>query len=260
MHWLEAILLGLIQGLTEFLPVSSSGHLALAQEMLGVADGPLFTIAVHGATLAAVVLFYRVRIAKLTLEGLRFEPNALRYIAKLALATLPAVIAVLLAKDKIESTLSDPVVAAWCMLVTGILLWTTRVTLGRGALLEPTWRGAFLVGCAQAVALLPGVSRSGATIVAALAVGMAPLAAAEFSFLMAVIAICGAVVWEIPEMQSIPAAFVLPLTLGCVAALLSGLAALWLFVRLLRDQRFYRFSYYVWTVGAAFLAWHYFLR
>ncbi len=258
MNALEAILLGLIQGFTEFLPVSSSGHLAIAREVLGVGDGPLFTIAVHGATLVAVVFFYRVRIAKLVVDGLRFDPAAVRYIAKLALATLPAVVAVLLAGDEIEGVLNDAVVASWCMMVTGVLLWTTRTTLSRAQLLEPTWRGAFLIGCAQAVALLPGISRSGTTIVAALALGVAPIAAAEFSFLMAVIAICGAVVLEIPKLQSVSDGF--SITLGCVAAMLSGLIALHFFVRLLRDQRFYRFSYYVWTVGAVFLVWHYFLR
>lgn len=259
-NWLEAILFGLIQGITEFLPVSSSGHLAIAQELLGVADNPLFAVAVHGATLVAVVFFYRLRIVKLTISGLRRDPAALCYVAKLALATLPAVIATLAAEEKIKSTLGDHVVASWCLLVTGALLWTTRATLGRGQLMEPTWRGAFIIGCAQAFALLPGISRSGTTIVAALFVGMAPLAAAEFSFLMAVVAICGAVILEIPDLQHAPQGAVLPITLGCVAALVSGLAALWLFVRLLRDQRFCHFSYYVWTVGAGALVWHYFLR
>ncbi len=260
LNWLEAILLGLVQGLTEFLPVSSSGHLAIAQELLGVVDSPLFTVAIHGATLVAVVFFYRLRIIKLAIDGLRRDPAALRYIAKLILATLPAVIATLIAEEKIKSTLGNHVVASWCLLVTGALLWTTRVTLGRGQSIEPTWRGALIIGCAQAFALLPGISRSGTTIVAALFVGMAPIAAAEFSFLMAVIAICGAVVLEIPDLQHVSPAFVMPIALGCIAALLSGLAALWLFVRLLRDQRFYRFSYYVWTLGAVVLIWQYFLR
>ena len=110
-----------------------------------------------------------------------------------------------------------------------------------------------LIGCAQACAILPGISRSGATVATALALGVAPAAAAEFSFLMSVIAISGAAVRELPELTSLAPELVAPLILGALAALVSGIAAIWLFVRLLERRGFYYFAYYTWAAGAAVL-------
>jgi undecaprenyl-diphosphatase len=105
------------------------------------------------------------------------------------------------------------------------------------------------------LAILPGISRSGTTVAAALALGVAPVAAAQFSFLMSVIAISGAAVRSLPDLAGVPAGSVSPLLVGGVAALVAGVAAIWLFVRLLQTRGFYRFAYYTWAVGAAFLVW-----
>ena len=256
MSWLEGILLGLVQGLTEFLPVSSSGHLFILQELLGVREeGILFEVTVHVATLVSVLCFYRQRVVALTLGALRGNRADWLYIAKLAVASLPAVVAVLTVGDFFEAQFESAPVVGLCLLLTGAVLWTTRRTLPHAHAPELTFTVALWIGCAQVAAILPGISRSGATIAAALALGVAPLAAAEFSFLMSVVAITGAAVLVLPELANVSASSAGPLIAGGVAALLAGVAAIWLFLRLLRARSFYRFAFYTWGVGALFLAW-----
>lgn len=261
MESLVAAFLGLIQGVTEFLPVSSSGHLVLAEQLLGAGgDGILFEVAVHVATLVAVVVFYRRRILALANGVLGGSPEALRYGAKLALATLPAVVLVLFARDFLVSLYDDPLAVGMALLVTGAMLITTRRTLVGAHDPEPGFGAAFWIGCAQALAIMPGISRSGATVCAALALGVAPAAAAEFSFLMAVIAILGALVLELPDLQGASSAAWSAIGIGGLVALVSGLASLWLFVRLLRTQSFHRFAYYAWAVGGLVILWQLALR
>ena len=252
----QAFLLGLVQGLTEFLPVSSSGHLVMAADLLGAAgEGILFEVAVHVATLVAILIFYRHRVLALGVGALRGEADAWRYVAKLALGTLPVVALVLVAGDLLESLFDAPAVAGVGLLLTGGFLLTTRATLPRATGEEPSFSAAFWIGCAQALAIVPGISRSGTTVAAALALGVAPLAAAEFSFLLGVVAIAGAAVRMLPELAGVAVGERAALGVASVAALVSGLAALWLFVRLLRNQAFHRFAYYVWPAGAGFLVW-----
>ena len=256
MSGLEALLLGLVQGLTEFLPVSSSGHLVMLQELLGATqEGVLFEVAVHVATLASVLIVYRRRVASLVVGVLARRPEDLRYTGKLVLATLPAVGAVLVVGDFFDAQFESPAVAGFCLLATGCVLWTTRSTLPRATAAEPSWSAAFWIGCAQVVAIFPGISRSGTTVAAALALGVAPLAAAEFSFLMSVLAITGAAVRMLPELGAVGAAQAAAFGIGGVAALGSGVLAILFFVRLLRTRAFYRFAFYAWAVGAAFLGW-----
>ncbi len=253
---LQAFVLGIIQGLTEFLPVSSSGHLVMAQALAGVREsGLLFEICVHVATLASVLIFYRRRVVFLAAGALRGRRSELRYAAKLAVATLPAVAAVLAFGDLLEAQFDAPPVAGIGLLLTGAILWTTRRTIVSARLAEPSWAAALWIGCAQALAILPGISRSGATVAAALALGVAPAAAAEFSFLMSVVAIAGAALRAAPELAAAAPEQTAALAVGAAAALVSGVAAIWLFVRLLRSGGFHRFAYYAWAVGTAFLIW-----
>ncbi len=251
MNSLEAAFLGLVQGLTEFLPVSSSGHLVILQAVLGVGgEGVLFEVAVHLATLGSVLIFYRRRVGELALGSLALRPEALRYVGKLALATLPAVATVLWIGDLIEAQFESARSAGVCLIVTGGIVWTTRRTVPEARLSEPGWGAALAIGCAQAVAILPGISRSGATLATALALGVAPAAAAEFSFLMSVIAIVGAAVRTLPELGAAGSEPVGVILAGATVAFVSGIAAIWLFVRLLRSRGFHRFAYYAWALGA----------
>ncbi|MGH0038155.1 MAG: undecaprenyl-diphosphate phosphatase [Myxococcota bacterium] len=257
MNWLEALWLGIVQGLTEFLPVSSSGHLVIFQTLLGAEaeGGILFEIAVHVATLVAIAVFYRRRILELVVGAFRGHGDAWRYGAKLGVATLPAVAVGLLAKDWVEAHFHAPAVSGVGLLLTGTILWTTRSTLSRAQGEEPGWAAALLIGCAQAFAIWPGVSRSGTTVAAALALGVRPERAAEFSFLMGIIAIAGAAVLAIPDLGEASSGALAAISIGGAAALVSGVAAIWLFIRLLRAKIFHAFSYYAWATGLAFLAW-----
>jgi undecaprenyl-diphosphatase len=255
----EAFVLGIVQGLTEFLPVSSSGHLVIFGALLGVEDESslFFEVALHVATLAAIVIFYRRKIAALIVGALKGDSEAIAYGAKLGLATLPAIGLALVARDEIESAFAAPTLVALCLFATGAILWTTRRTLPKALGATPSWLAALLIGCAQALAILPGISRSGTTVAAALALGVAPLAAAEFSFLLGIIAISGAAVLMIPELGSVSADAWQAIAIGSSAALISGLAALWLFIWLLSRRAFYAFSYYLWAAGGLFLVWLY---
>jgi undecaprenyl-diphosphatase len=256
---LEAAFLGLVQGLTEFLPVSSSGHLVMVQTVLGVGEeGLLFEVAVHIATLASVVIFYWRRIFQLVKGLMRLQRDAIEYSAKLVVATIPAVLAVLLLGDFLDAQFDSPAVAGVCFLITGGLLFTTRYTAGTATLEAPSFGAALAIGCAQAFAILPGISRSGSTVAMALAMGVRPVVAAEFSFLMSIIAITGAAVRTLPELTSVGTGQLASLLVGGGVAMLSGVAAIWLFVRLLRNQGFHQFAWYTWSAGLFFLAWLYF--
>ena len=252
----EAALLGLVQGLTEFLPVSSDGHLVIAERLLGVSEkGMVFVIAVHVATLVSVLLFYRERVSELVRGVLTLRPEALRYAGKLVVATLPAVVAAVTIGDFLESQFESTRAAAIGLLITGAVLWTTRHTYASARFDAPSWSTAFWMGWAQAIAILPGVSRSGLTLAAALALGVAPVAAAEFSFLMSIAAIAGAAVWALPELLAAPPGHMAVLGIGAAVALVSGIGAIWFCLRLLRRGSLHWFAYYTWAAGLATLAW-----
>ncbi len=248
--------MGLVQGLTEFLPVSSSGHLVLFGRALGAEqEGIVFEVALHAATLIAVVVFYRRRVGELLAGALRGDADAWRYGMKLAVGTLPAVAAVLVARDFFEGLYESIAPVGLALWLTGAAVYSTRYTLPRAETPEPGWGAVVGIGIAQAVAIIPGVSRSGSTVAAALAFGVAPAAAAEFSFLMSIIAITGAVVLQIPELSGVTPDGFSAIAVGAALALVSGLAALALFVRLLRNHAFHHFAWYVWPLGALVIFW-----
>lgn len=254
---LQAFWLGIVQGLTEFLPVSSSGHLVIFQQLLGVQPegGLVLEIVVHLATMVAIALFYWRRIFALIQGAVKGDADTWRYIGKLGVGTLPAVGVGLFLKDFIEQQFANPALVGVALIVTGFVLWTTRTTSKTATLEEPSWKAALLIGCAQAFAILPGISRSGSTVSAALALGIAPAAAAEFSFLLGIIAIAGAAVLMLPDLGQSSPEMMSVLSVAAVAALVSGIAAIWSFVWLLRKQAFHYFSFYVWAAGAGFLVW-----
>jgi len=252
----EALLMGIAQGLSEFFPVSSSGHLVMVEALLGFDQkGIVFEIAVHVATLLSVVLFYRKRIAALFMGAVKRDRDSIDYILKLGVATVPAAVLVMVAGDFLESQFDAPRVAGVCLLITGCLVWTTKYTLPRANGSDISWGSALLIGCAQAFAILPGISRSGSTVVVGLALGVKGAVAAEFSFLMSVIAITGAMLFKLPELMETQEAALGNMMIGSVAALVFGILALFWFVRFLQAQRFHYFAFYAWGVGALFLVW-----
>jgi len=252
----DAIALGIVQGLTEFLPVSSSGHLVIGQTFLDVPTaGIVLEVALHVATLVSVVIVYRRRLLALALGALRREREAVEYIALVGVATLPAVVVGLFFHDAVRATFDVPAVTGVMLLVTGGILWSTRYVPRRPLRDRPNWTLALVIGCAQAVAILPGISRSGSTITAALWGRMPGDRAAEFSFLMSIPAIAGAAILELRDVSAVTHGGAAPLLAGFVAALISGVAAILGLVWLVRRQAFYAFSYYVWAMGLFFLSY-----
>lgn len=254
----EAFLLGVIQGATEFLPVSSSGHLVMGQELMGLRlPGILFEVVVHVATLLSVVVVYRSRLMEL-IRGTLIAPEreAWRYVGLLVVATLPVAVIGLAFGDQVEALFKSPAAVGAALLVTGAILFSTRWALRKE--FSPTFgvRVALLIGFAQCFALIPGISRSGSTVVAALWLGVAPVPAAAFSFLMSIPAIGGAAVRQAARLDLVAEGIgTLPLALGFVAAAVTGILAIRLFVRMLEDRSFPMFAWYCWGVGLLFLGW-----
>lgn len=255
----QLILLAVIQGLTEFLPVSSSGHLVLAQHWFTAFTGDVFLdVVLHVGTLAAVCVVYVRELRRL----LRFDAAALQYIVALAVGTLPAVAVGLLFKDTIESLFHSPKAAAAALLVTGLVLLSTwgahgreRTTRIRGEWhpVAPSLITALAIGCAQALAIMPGISRSGSTIAASLWLGLEREEAARFSFLLAVPAIAGALVLHLMEGMPETGATTFGLILGALVAFLVGLAAIRLTALLVVQRHFWKFAFYCLPLGAAML-------
>lgn len=247
----EALVLGLVQGLTEFLPVSSSGHLVVFQTLFGV-QGPsvAFDAAVHGATLLAIVVYFRGRLAEIV------TTRDLDYLGKLALGTVPIAVVGGVWQSEVEAAFHAPAIVPITLAATGTLLLSLYLRRAENGRPEPTWAMAFAIGLAQAVALLPGISRSGSTIVAALWLGLAAPAAAEFSFLLGIPALAGAVGLQADVMVDVAdGSGSVPLAIGTIVAFASGLAAITLVFRLLARKGFRRFGFYCWAVALAFAGW-----
>src|SRR5438034_10406081 len=192
----QGILLGLVQGLTEFLPVSSDGHLAVIGHVAGVRTPGVFVeVALHVATLGSILVVYGGRFWRLAVDVLRRQPDALRYAGLLIIGMIPAGLVGIFLEDLIARAFESLWAAGVGFLVTAACLWSTRHRGPEGAS-QPSPRGALIIGLAQAFAPLPGVSRSGTTIASGLWVGLGAVAAADFSFLMAIPLIAGAGLFE----------------------------------------------------------------
>jgi undecaprenyl-diphosphatase len=257
MTWWAGLVLGLVQGLTEYLPVSSSGHLVLVEALLGVTvPGVVVEVSLHVATLLAVVWVYRARIVELLRGALGRDRAARRYLLLLLIATIPAGVAGVLLEDYFARTFHSMASLGIQFLLTGAILWSTRKPRPAPAAPEPGVAAALGIGVAQAVSILPAISRSGATVAAGLWAGMDPVRAGEFSFLMSVPVIAGAALLEVPKLSHAAVSVGTgPLLLSFVAAMVSGVFAIRWLVVLLRRGAFYRFAPYCWAVGLFSIVW-----
>ncbi|MFO7997886.1 MAG: undecaprenyl-diphosphate phosphatase [Bacteroidales bacterium] len=258
MSWIEALILGLVQGLTEFLPVSSSGHLELGSALFGLTnpdDNLRFSIIVHGATVLSILVVFRKDIIAIIREVLRFQWNEeTRFAALLLVSAIPVGIAGLLFEESIGSFFGGRVVfVGYMLLVTAGLLFLTRFATQEKK--ELTFLHAIIIGAAQTIAILPGISRSGATISMALFLGIDREKATRFSFLMVLVPIVGATFMEIRDLSAqsagTDAVALTPLLTGFVAAFLSGLFACSWMIRLVKQGKIVYFSIYCLVVGLA---------
>ncbi|WP_018126890.1 undecaprenyl-diphosphate phosphatase [Balneola vulgaris] len=261
MDILQSFLLGLLQGLTEFLPISSSGHLALGKYFLGESNeaGLTFEIVVHFGTLCSILIYYRALLMDITKAGFSFiaapkkemENPKVKMIGFVLLSMIPAFIVGFTLKDKVETIFDSPFLVSVMLVVTGFILFLTkfakekegRVTVGR----------SIVIGIAQAFAMIPGISRSGSTISTALYFGVSREEAANFSFLMVIPVIGGAMLLQVLDLmeQGMDTVYIQGLLVGFLTAFVSGYYALKYLIVILKKKGFHYFAYYCWAVGGA---------
>lgn len=263
MELLQAILLGILQGITEFLPVSSSGHLALAQAYIGtdIETGITFEIVVHFGSFCSITLYYRKMIAQIISDLFKsFTPTALRekrflhdYNTRLSLIILlsmiPAMVVGFTLKDTIEGAFANPVFVSIMLLVTGSILFSTKFVTR--TVKDVNYSRGFWVGVAQAFAILPGISRAGSTISLGLLLGIDREKIANFSFLMVLPVLAGAMLLEILELMEVGMGTlsVTALFAGYLTSFITGFFALKYLIILLKKDKFHYFAYYCWPVG-----------
>lgn len=268
---LDALLLGILQGLTEWLPISSSGHLVILRHIRDIHEPVLLDLVLHVGTLAVVVFFYRTTLLHIlrALGSLPRRHRAGTPLAELArdehvrlafflvIGTLPIVLAALLFEDWFLAQFESLASVGVALLVTGVLLFATRWAPSVQDAMRPlTLGGALVVGVAQAAAILPGISRSGMTLVAALFLGLERENAVRYSFLLSIPAILGATLFQARDAALHRALDdVAAYAVGTVAAIVVGYVALRFIVLLVKRGGLHHFSYYCWIVGAALLAW-----
>ncbi len=264
---IASLIMGIVQGLTEFLPISSSGHLLLVPYLLNwhepFIDSLAFSVALHGGTLAALLVYFREDWLRLIPAGLAavrdrsFRGNPDRRLAWLLVAsTIPGGIAGFLFSDAVEGAIRQPGLVAIMLVLAGIVLWLAdRWSIRRHDTDNLTLRAAIGIGLAQAIALIPGVSRSGISISAGLAAGLDRASAARYSFLMAMPITAAAVAYEGYKLVrgDIGAIALGPLVVGVVTAFVAGIAAISVLLRYVRTRSFSVFVVYRFALAAIVL-------
>lgn len=273
MTYIQAAILGIVQGLAEFLPISSSGHLALLQYFFGVeADSVLlFTVMMHVGTLVSVFIIYRKDIWALILElidtikdictgkGPRINANPMRRMGfMIIVATIPTALIGLFFEDFFESLYASIVSIAIGLIFTGIILLVAeRMGKSANGPMEMKWRHAVFIGVMQGIAICPGVSRSGSTLFGSLISGLKREFAVEFVFLISIPSILGSVVLEMPKAlaEGMDASMAGPLVLGVVLSAISGIFAIKAMIKVVSNKRLIGFTIYVWIVAAFVLGY-----
>ncbi len=259
MDIVTAILLGILQGITEWLPISSSGHLVIAQHFMSAENPVLFDAVVHLGTLFAVLIatwHYVADVLKASIRALR--GNIMENIRKdekagtgygALMATIPIVIVGFLLQEYIESSFTSLYIVAITLPITGLILFSVKERDGKRE--APEIKSALIIGIAQTFALLPGISRSGSTIVAGIHTGLKRKSAARFSFLMAILAIAGAGALQIYKAVKNPGDVdILVMVAGFSSSFVAGYLSIKALLRLIVTDKFHYFAYYCWILGA----------
>ena len=255
MDIVDSIILGIIQGLTEFLPVSSSGHLELGKAILGDNSVPeeslLFTVVLHFATALSTIVVFRKDILSLIKGVLRFEWNEdLQFVSKIAVSMIPAVIVGLFFEEQLEALFGGNILLVGCMLIiTAILLFLADKAKDTNK--KVSFKNAFIFGVSQAIAMLPGISRSGATISTSVLLGNDKTKAARFSFLMVVPLIFGKIAKDVLSGElTYDSGNFTSLSIGFIAAFVAGLFACTWMIALVKKSKLSYFAIYCVIVGA----------
>ena len=267
MSYFEAVVLGLVQGLAEFLPISSSGHLALIQQCFGISDDKvlLFAVLLHVGTLISVFIVYWKDIWELIVElcltikdlctgkGLRLAERPVRKLGVMIIvATIPTAIIGLLFSDFFDSLYTSVIPIGIGLIITGFLLvFAERMGEGNRGIQQMNFRNAIFIGLVQGVAICPGISRSGSTLFGSLICNLERKFAVKFVFLISIPSILGSAVLEAPAAieAGVTAADVGPILVGMLVAAVSGLVAIKTMIKIVSDKKLSYFSYYVWALG-----------
>ena len=274
MNWFEALVLGLIQGLTEFLPVSSSGHLEIGHAILGTAseENLIFTVVLHVATVLSTLLVLWQEVGQLfkgTFTTLKWNAEK-DYVAKILVSCIPVFIVGMFFKDEVEAFFGNGLLLVGiCLLITATLLflseYLTKLRMrkqadGEEVGHEVTYKDAFIIGIAQAVAVLPGLSRSGSTISTGLLCGVKKSAMAQFSFLMVLIPVLGEALLDTIDLlkgELVVELGWVPMVVGFLAAFASGAAACKWMIGIVRRQKLTYFAIYCLAAGALAIIWQF---
>ncbi len=259
MTYTQSIFLGILQGATEFLPVSSSGHLAIAQYYLAgfTQPGILFDVLLHLGTMVAVVIYFRRDVVALLTSPWNYTPEGekdRRLLWLLVIGSIPTGIIGLAGKDLATGLFHNMTVVGFCLLVTGGLLFVSERLRAKGTgRTELSIGDALITGTLQGLAILPGISRAGATISGLLLRGVDGDTAARFSFLLALPAVFGATLLSLKDLQSVPTGEIPIYITGTFFALLVGLFSIHFLLAIIRRRRLFLFALYCWAVGAIIL-------
>lgn len=264
MSFLEALILGIIQGLTEFLPVSSSGHLEIAKAIQGDElngeSSILMTVVLHFATALSTIVVFRKEIWEILRGLLQFKMNdQFRFSIKIILSMIPAALIGIFFEEEIDQLFNEQVLLVGCMLfITGLLLFLADKAKNTGQ--QVSYGHSIIIGIAQAIAILPGISRSGATIGTSVLLGIDRERAARFSFLMVVPLILGKVAKDILSDEfSTSDVSITVLSVGFVAAFITGVLACTWMIGLVKRSKLSWFAYYCFIVGTAAVTWSFFM-
>ncbi len=267
MGYIEAIVLGLVQGLSEFLPISSSGHLALLQSLFEINEDKVifFAVLLHIGTLVSIFVVYHKDIYALIKElfllfkdiftgkGLRIEERPIRKLGiMIIVSSIPTAIMGLLFSDYIDKIFGSLTVIAICWIITGfILLFSEKLKNNKKEIEGMKYRNAIFIGICQGLAIMPGISRSGSTIVGSLVTGLKREFAVEFAFLISIPAILGSAILEFPKAikAGIEPSTIGPMIVGFLVAAISGYFAITTMIKIVSKHNMRYFSYYVWIIG-----------
>ena len=263
MNFFEAVILGLIQGFTEFLPVSSSGHLVIAHSLFSNVNEPglLFDTLLHFATLCAVVIYFRKKITKLIVSffGIVIPSKKVdyyenkNYIWGIVVASIPTALIGLTLKDYVETVFRLPSYVGYALILTSVLLLASDKVKNNNLKIDNV--SSFLIGIVQGLAVIPGISRSGSTIATALFLGIKRETAAEFSFLISLPAILGATMLQIKDIQDFDMTM-LPIYLtGMAVAFISGIISIGIMMKIVKIAKLRYFALYCLIVGIISILW-----